>query len=283
MSIRTIIMPFATLENAQERMQGALNVAKYFQAHLEVLHSQVGSNQLLPEEIRLLSSKLYSRIDQLVSNYIEESMVESKVEFEQVCNKLGVTTGEGNGNEASATWLDMFGYRAETVAERGKVSDLIIIPKSIDGKNSVSFQAAIDHGCNPVLIMPRTQTEFSPKTIVIAWNGDDAGARAVSAAIPVLQKADRVVIVTSERSLLKKPTQQDLQVFLKRHLIDSECVSFSTSRLNTPRNILKVALDQEADLIVAGALVHQKLHKQMFGGVTQKLLRYTHIPLFMMA
>ena len=56
MSIRTIIMPFATLENAQERMQGALNVAKYFQAHLEVLHSQVGSNQLLPEEIRLLSS-----------------------------------------------------------------------------------------------------------------------------------------------------------------------------------------------------------------------------------
>lgn len=290
MTIRTIIMPFASAANSKERLEGALNVARYFGAHLDVLHAQISPQQLLPDERQLLPTRWLSRIDQLVNSYVAEDMNESEKEFVALCDRLKVPQLDSETlvmNEAnlsvSAQWHNLVGYRADVVSERGKVSDLIIIPKPQYGKTSVSFDVAIEHGSRPILLMPREQKQFKPECVLIAWNGDDPGARAVKAAMPLLRQAKNIIVVTSERSLNNKPSQQDLKRYLGLHNIEAECISFKEGRTRTPYAILEHVERFNVDLIVAGAFMNRKVHQPMLGGVTRKLLSKTTVPLFMVS
>ncbi|GAL30944.1 universal stress protein UspA and related nucleotide-binding proteins [Vibrio variabilis] len=283
MSIRTILMPFATTQNAQERLAGALEVAKYFEAHLEVMHAQVGAGQLLPSENRLISRSLYKKIDQMVNEYIEESISESKEVFNRLCDDHRVNVSEPIRGETTALWHDIFRYRAEVVSEHGKVSDLIVIPKPSNGKTSVSFEAAIKHSARPVLLMPRKQSHFNPQTIMIAWNGDAAAARAVHASLPILKKAKEVVVVSSERSLVDKPDQYALATYLKAHDVQVSNSVLDTNKRETPKALLDFAQTLPADLIIAGAFAHRNLSRLVFGGVTKKLLFNQTIPLLVMS
>lgn len=283
MSINTIIMPFASQENGEMRLRGALSLAQYFGAHLDVLHAQMGSEQLMPTEKQLVSRKFYDQIDKIVRDYIHYDMSQAKQIFEQWCRASHIVEGETTSSQASASWHDIFGYRGDIVAEWGKVSDLIIIPKSLNGQTSISFESAISHGGKPVIVMPRTQTHFSPETVMIAWNGDKAAANAVSSALPLLKRAQQVVVVTSERSIAKKPTQLDVACYLNRHQVEVECITFGQRNRNTGTQLLEVAKELRADVIVSGAFAHQKLHQKVFGGVTKKLLVESAVPLWMMS
>lgn len=283
MSIKTIIMPFASQEDGKHRLEGALNVARFFNAHLDVLHAQVGAEKLMPSEKRLISRKFYDQIDKIVRDYVNDDMSQAKQSFEHLCQKFGIDEHKSEHQKTSAKWHDIFGYRGEVVAERGKVSDLIIIPQSLNGQTSVSFDAAVSHGGKPILIMPRQQTHFLPETAMIAWNGDKPAANAVNSALPLLREVKQVVVVTSEKYLHNKPTQEDLARYLARHNIDVECIAFAHRSRNTGSQLLEVASEINADVLVSGAFAHQKLHQKVFGGVTQKLLTRSKIPLWMMS
>lgn len=283
MSIRSIIMPFASQEDGEQRLEGALRVAQFFNAHLDVLHAQTGAEKLMPSERRLVSRKFYDQIDKLVRDYVHDDMAQAKQSFEQLRTQYSIHDEITGSDAVSANWHDIFGYRGEVVAEWGKVSDLIIIPQSLNGQTSVSFEAAVNHGGKPILVMPRKQTHFAPETIMIAWNGDNAGANAVNSALPLLKKAKQVVVVTSEKYLSKKPTQVDLARYLARHKIEVECLAFAHKSRKTGAQLLEVASELNADLIVSGAFSHQNLHQKVFGGVTQKLLMRSVIPLWMMS
>ncbi|MEI8658378.1 MULTISPECIES: universal stress protein [Vibrio] len=283
MSVKSIIMPFASKEDGEQRLEGALNVARFFDAHLDVLHAQVGTEKLMPSEKLLVTRKFYDQIDKLVRDYVHDDMVQAKQSFERLCALLNIGDEVVGSNKSSAKWHDIFGYRGEIVAVWGKVSDLIIIPQSLNGQTSVSFEAAVNHGGKPILVMPRKQTFFNPETIMIAWNGDKPGANAVNSALPLLKKAKQVVVVTSEKYLPKQPTQVDLARYLSRHNIDVECITFTHKSRNTGSQLLEVASEINADVIVSGAFAHQKIHQKVFGGVTQKLLMRSNIPLWMMS
>lgn len=283
MTIKTIIMPLASNEHAKERLEGALNVAQYFRAHLDVLHAKINPRQLLPEENQLISDEFYKRIDQIVSEYVNEDFESVRDAFNEICARLSVSQQGATPSSESATaqWHDVPGFRGEVVAEKGKLSDLIVVPQPRRGKSSVSFEAAILHSGKPVLVMPRSQAHFAPKNIVIAWNGDTQAVRAVTAAMPILKRAEKVTILTSERSESKRPTQSDLRDYLALHNISSECEVFKSSRMRIPQALLETATQLDADLIVCGAYAHQRIHQQMFGDVTKTLLRKSALPLLM--
>ncbi|CZF80662.1 Universal stress protein family protein [Grimontia celer] len=283
MTIKTIIMPFASHAYARERLEGALNVARYFGAHLDVLHAKINPRQLLPEESQLISDEFYKRIDQIVSDYVSEDFESVREAFDEACKSLGISQQAATPGQTQSTsfWHDVPGFRGEVVAERGKISDLTVVPQPKRGKTSVSFEAAILHSGKPVLVMPRTQTAFSPKSVVIAWNGDTQAVRAVAAAMPLLKRAEKVTIITSERSETKRPTQKGLRDYLALHGIDGECVVFKSGRMRVPQALLETANQHNADLIVCGAYAHQRIHQQMFGDVTKTLLRKSTLPLLM--
>jgi nucleotide-binding universal stress UspA family protein len=117
------------------------------------------------------------------------------------------------------------------------------------------------------------------KTIVIGWNGSREAARAVAEAMPFLEKASKVIVVTAE----KDPADDALDTRIARHL-DRHGVKVTLNELrsNDPgQAILAEAKSSDADLIVAGGYGHSRLREWVLGGVTRTLLEHARAPLLL--
>jgi nucleotide-binding universal stress UspA family protein len=139
-------------------------------------------------------------------------------------------------------------------------------------------------GCgHPVLIAnaspPRTLTD----TILVCWRETTEAARAVSAAMPFLINAKRVVVVSiAERN-------EDLAASVAavvRHLewngVSAEAQVIIANSGSAPRLLSATAQSCGADLVVLGAYGHSQLREVLFGGCTQAFIRNADRPVLLM-
>lgn len=282
---QSILMPLASTGNEQERILGALSVTRFFAAHLEVLHAQAGPQQFIPDDaiVRRMPHSLLHELEALAEKYSTREADDLQKLFVSLCKQQGVTFSDRSlADSTTAFWREVTGLRSELIGERGKVNDLVIIPQSKTGKASATLEAAVMRSGKPVLLMPRTQTHFSAERVIIAWNGSTEGARAVTHALPLLQQAREVVIATSLSSAYRKPAADELQVYLQRHGIEAVTRGFNSRHKSAGEALLALASDLKSELLVMGAYTHQRVHEQIFGGMTRYMVGHAKIPIFMM-
>ena len=172
----------------------------------------------------------------------------------------------------------------DTLGERGRVFDLIVIGRSGDtnvGPHSQIMEAALFDTGRPVLIAPQGIPKSVGNTVLIAWNGAAESARAVAFALPFLHAADDVRVLEVEGGSVSGPTAQDIQTYLKRQGISSQVNAVATGGKDIGPIILEEAASIGADLIIKGAYTHSRLRQLIFGGATQHLLASSSIPVLM--
>ena len=95
------------------------------------------------------------------------------------------------------------------------------VPKSYDQWYA---EAVIFGSGRPTLILPQSPRSrpFELGTVAVAWDFSRAAARAVSDALPLLEKAKKVRVVTvlNEKQLDNKNSAEELSKNLSRHGID---------------------------------------------------------------
>jgi hypothetical protein len=109
----------------------------------------------------------------------------------------------------------------ELLVEYARLRDLTIMPES----NDRWYAEAVMFGSGrPTLILPQNPRSrpFELGTVAVAWDFSRAAARAVSDAMPLLEKAKKVRIVTvlNEKRLDDKHSAEELAKNLSRHGID---------------------------------------------------------------
>ncbi|MCW8885173.1 MAG: universal stress protein [Motiliproteus sp.] len=278
-----LLMPLSTSGHVPERIQGALSISNYFQAHLEVLHAQVSPKQFLPEDVIGMPQQLIQQLDAVAGKYAEEESEELQKMFSEYCqqNQVAVSSQTVEGS-TTACWREVVGLRSEQVAERGKVADMIIIPQSKSGNPTSTFEAAIMRSGKPVMLVPRVMTEFKADRVLIAWNGSTESARAVTASLPILERASNVMIATSLKSADRKPDAKALQAYLEHYDIETTIEPFDSYHRITGEALIEHAGNLGADLMVMGAFTHRRVHEQIFGGVTRYMMANMKIPVLMM-
>lgn len=136
----------------------------------------------------------------------------------------------------------------------------------------------------PMLIVPQGW-KYGPlgDRVVVAWNGSREAIRAVHDAMPLLQKARKVVIFSfSTAPSGLRESAELLRAHLSRHGVTAEISDWTNTGDMTAVDALFASLDtQDADLIVAGAYGHPRHIEQWFGGVSVDLLRQPMLPLLM--
>jgi nucleotide-binding universal stress UspA family protein len=125
----------------------------------------------------------------------------------------------------------------------------------------------------------------APKTIgsnvSIGWDGGQAAAHAMAAAIPILKKAEKVELLAVGRGSGSEKGLLDALRFLSLHGVKA------TERVveQGSRTIGDVLLDAAArsgcDLLVAGGYGHSRLRESIFGGVTVHLVSHPNLPILM--
>ncbi|KQQ84751.1 universal stress protein [Aureimonas sp. Leaf324] len=135
----------------------------------------------------------------------------------------------------------------------------------------------------PVVLVPEGWDRGPPRTVSIAWDGSIQATRAVADALPILQKAEkvRVVTVTGEKDLGNETPSERLAVYLGRHGVQvrEEALTAPNGRVADTLRAHFVAND--SDMLVMGAYAHSRLHEAVLGGVTRTLLAAAPIPLFL--
>lgn len=139
------------------------------------------------------------------------------------------------------------------------------------------------HGTRPVLLVPDLYAgEPIGGQIVFGWDGSAEATRAAAAALPFLQRADKVhlAVINPDRlsELVDEPVGNDMALYLSRHGIKVELVRERTERPEGEA-LLALARDVGAGLLVAGAFGHSRYREWILGGVTRTLLDRTRLPL----
>lgn len=137
----------------------------------------------------------------------------------------------------------------------------------------------------PVLVVPNTgSTGDIGKRVTIPWNGSANAVRAITSAIPMLQRAERVELLVfnpeSEGDLHGELPGADMALYLARHGVKVEVASTETS-VNPGDAMLARATGAGSDVIVMGAFGHSRFREVLLGGVTKTALRSSTLPLWM--
>ena len=230
---------------------------------------------------------------QLPGHYISVSLVD------------GVIAGEAGKSRKNAEELlaafdaaaDKAGILHETILEKcltvdvpdilveyARLRDLTILPMPEDSDQWYA-EAIIFGSGRPTLILPEKtkRRPFQLGTVAVAWDFSRAAARAVADALPILELAKQVRIVTvvNEKALGSKRSGEELAKNLARHGIDVVLDNVDAKGDTIGALLESYTSSQGADMLVMGAYGHSRLREFVLGGATRSMLSKPSLPILL--
>jgi nucleotide-binding universal stress UspA family protein len=155
---------------------------------------------------------------------------------------------------------------------QSRLSDVVVFDsESARGRGPLAqaFQQIIAAEQRPVLVA-RAGLQAGG-VAAVAWDGGKEASRAMRTALPLLQKASKVSILSCCAASPRDFDPAALQAFLAARGVDAEIVLIDGGGDVGPQ-LLKAAQAIGASLFVAGAYGHPRLQEFIFGGATKAFL-----------
>lgn len=280
MTYKKMFFPIGGGDELKERIHGALLIGKYFQAHLEILKSEAIPMKMMNVD-QSLSTTVLKQLKDMVKEERQHDIKMHSDLIENEAKELGITVSNKRiKGESTAELITAKGYRSQIIEQESKYCDVVVVASPPKGKLTATFETTITKSGKPALMFPRKMKTFSTDKIIIGWNNSPEVARAVSQAIPLMQKAKEVHIITSKEYTQDIKNITKLQAFLACHDIETTYEIVKTT-ITPGEALLNQAKKGNYDLIIAGAFGHKGFKELMFGGTTKYLLKNTQIPVFM--
>lgn len=212
---------------------------------------------------------------------IKEQCHKAKADFEARMQKGGVKW----------EWRETEGDPSEVAVVHARYADLAIVGQNDPDEEipepqlSVPERIVLEAG-RPVLVIPYAGN--FPKVgerVLVAWNASAQAIRAVNDALPLLDRAKKVIILAvnpknGPRGHGEVPGA-DIALHLARHGIKAEASHVFADDIDVGDMILSRAADEGTDLIVMGAYGHARLRELVLGGATRDILRHMTVPVLM--
>lgn len=167
------------------------------------------------------------------------------------------------------------------LAMEGRLSDVVVFDDAAArGKGSLAeaFQQVVAAEQRPTIVA-RAGLKVGG-VVAVAWDGGKEASRAMRTALPLLQKASSVVILTAPTSSSRKCDPPRLQAFLSARGVASDLEVLNPAGEVAPA-IVAAAVAAAADILVVGAFGHPRLREFIFGGATRTFLNADSPSLFL--
>jgi nucleotide-binding universal stress UspA family protein len=150
-------------------------------------------------------------------------------------------------------------------------------------------EAVIFGSGGPVMVVPSRQAAVpvaelrsTPLKVVIAWDGGQSAARALRDAMPILTRADVVSIVTvGDDKTVDTVGLSGIKSFLQRRGVKAQHLPRTRGTSPIGDILQSLAISQEADLLVMGAVRRNRVQEVVLGGATQSILRALRLPVLL--
>jgi nucleotide-binding universal stress UspA family protein len=185
-------------------------------------------------------------------------------------------------------WQVAEGETVDVLCHAARWSDLVVVerpqlnPDAPTGWGLVS--RTVFGSSAPVVVVPDTAaSDTAGARIVVAWNRSREATRAIHGALPLLRRAERVLVLEGEPVEnpfgLRRLPQLDLRAWLARHGVSAEFRDFKPTAKERGSALLDTAHAEAADLIVMGAWGHSRITELVLGGTTRHVFQSSDLPL----
>jgi nucleotide-binding universal stress UspA family protein len=283
-----ILVPATGAETDAPVFATALAVARLSAGHLVFLHARFDARQAL---IALTSSSdmgggtdYYDVIEALEQRGTERQKKAEQAVREFCAREQLVVPGEPSLNRPSAEWRIETGDEALCLRESGRAADLVVTGRVTDGEKVAMdvLETSLMETGRPVLIAPAAPPGQFPGTIAIAWKNRPEAARAVSAALPFIRAAARVVIFSVEEGIeLGEQSCEQLRRALSWHNPAISVQRLEQDGRAPVETLLAAVSAAKADLLVMGGYGHSRVREVIFGGFTRHVLHDADLPVLM--
>jgi len=303
MAIRDIVLHQGTDPRSAARLETAVALAKVHEARVVGVFAKVDPSA--PEYWWMSFGK--KNMARWMST-LADSAAEAERAFERRLAQEGV----------SGEWRVLNGNPPDALMTCARHGDLVIVGQSDPDETSVDSSLP-DHlilGAGvPVLVVPYAG-DFGRigRRVMVAWNGAREAIRALHDAMPLLRRAETVIVYAVNPAPGRRHVGADIAAHLARHGVraeaghgvfgpETEAVgealtaagshgfqqrgAWSRSRrspigdIDVGDALLSGVAEHAIDLLVMGAYGHSRLRELILGGATRQVLKSMTVPVLM--
>lgn len=274
--LKSILVHLDAAANAPERLQWAQRLAQGHGARVDVMYA------VLPAVLQYpFAFAGDAQAAALLTRYEAEQRGRVKALFERERERLGATM--------AANWRETGDEPVAAFTQCAWAADLLVLgqydpdPKAYSGVPADFVAAVLAASGKPGLVLPYIGAGTTlGDTALIAWKPSAEAARAVAAALPLLQRAKRVHLALWNES----PQPESAEPVAIQDYLAHHGVAVTLHRGSAPTGaigdgLLSLAADVRADLLVMGCYGHGRAREWVLGGATRTVLNTMTLPVLM--
>lgn len=286
MSIAEILVVIDGTPGGETALDAALRLGRKFRSRVEMLHVEIDVESTMPMIGEGMSGAAVEQVMQSLRADVEARKAEARrlYQAQVVARKLHTVEPDAapEAGKFAVCFRQVTGREVEEVLHRARLSDMTVLPRQgRDDGTSPTLDAVLFDSGRPLLLAPAEPVADLGSTVVVAWDRSREAVRAVAAALPLLRRAKRVIVMTArEAATAVEPSE--LCRYLAAHGLAARTWAFSPESGSLGDALLGEAAKAEADLLVMGGYGHSRLREMVLGGATRGILARATIPVFMM-
>ena len=275
-SVTQLLVHLDASRRASRRLEVARAIAQAHGAAITALYATTPALLVVP-----FAAEGGASVANALSRMDDERRAQARAAFNQSLAREGLQAG----------WAEVQDYPiVPAFARQALYADLLVLGQhdASDAEAAgVPFdfaEAVMAASGKPALILPYAdRAPTVGQTIVIAWKPTREAARAVSAAVPLLQRAREVhVLAWGNDDDDVSGARLDLEGFLKLRAIEATWHHEGGGEPNSIGDLLlSRAFDLQADLLVMGCYGHSRAREWVLGGTSRTVLQSMTLPVLM--
>ena len=201
--------------------------------------------------------------------------------FEDIVRRVGLDTCEHRKVDDEPE---------NALALQASYADLVVVSQTDPEEPSGSMASNVPeyvmlNSPRPVLVVPyASPPQDVGRHALVAWNGSAEATRAITGAIPLLQRSREVTVVVFNPGvhygMHGDLPGADIATWLARHGVKVQ-VTAQDTMLDVGNALLSMAADLDCDLLVMGGYGRPRYRELLLGGVTRTILETTTLPVLL--
>lgn len=271
MAIKHVLVHLDSQRNLKSTAEAACGIAAASDAHVTGFYTIPRIS--IPT---YAESRIPAEVVKAHDEAAEEEASKAEKEFATIAGNAGCLMD----------WQAVKGYADKLINDQARYTDLVVMGQASPSKPSPHAVAVENHvimGCaRPVMMIPRAGIDGAVgNRILVAWNGSREAVRAVNDAMPLLERAKHVEVLSIDAGRDDRDIPgADICQYLARHGVNAEAATVK-KKASTTETLLARAKDSSANLVVMGAYGHSRLREFVLGGATFNMLQHADVAVLM--
>ncbi len=284
--IKTILVPGMNAVATPKALELGLQVARQFDGHIEQLHVHPDAAEMAryTASLDVESGMFAGEIWEALERADKARTALSRDDFAKFTAKEKLTSG----GPVTASWHEVAGNEIEQTIQQAHYNDLIVFSRPASPVTLSTLGVGdVLIGCGrPLLLAPSRPCPNPITNIVIAWKSTAAAARTVTAAMPLLAKAQKIVILgaaeNSDDAQSVLDSTERLAAHLRWHGLKPQAGHIKIGDRDPCEAIMESATEKlHAGLLVMGGYGHSRARELLLGGFTRRVLRDAPLLVFL--